>query len=318
MQVADLMNTCKDCGSAIPDGERYCSCGAYVRVEPRPSHKDLLQLSRAGFLDALSEGIPLIFGNTIALWREANEISQIGSRRAVGILQALAEEEAAKILLLIDCLRCPPSRAKKFQALLRGFDRHLAKGIYARYYDTSPCDLAEVRRIVDLERRSVYREGDYGEYTAPNMIIHWRERRLYVSYVRNDDGSHSWQAPYPPDLLDGQATPSGVITVVQSMNDLGLVAKTTLAEVAAYWQGIPFESVESDPMQADAAANISWGQLREYNLKMFQPGGVDFESGDITAARRLIDRWLFPLYPFELEPYGSIADLAPPESPDWY
>jgi hypothetical protein len=310
------MNTCKHCGADISDGERYCSCGAYLRVQPRPSHKDLGQLSRTAFIDALSEGIPLIFSNVLALWTEANEISQLGDRRSVGILQSIAEEEAAKILLLIDCLRCPPSRQAQYQALLNGFADHQTKGIYIQYYNSSPHDLAEVRHIVDLYRRSVYREGEYGEYTAPNTITYWREHRLYVSYFINDDGSHSWQAPYPPDLLEGHIIPSGVITVAHAMSDLGLFARAALAEVAAYWQGIPFESV--DRMEADAAINVSWGQLQEYNLKMFQPGGVNFEKGSLTDAETLVDRWLFPLYPFELKPYGSVADLAPPESPDWY
>jgi hypothetical protein len=276
---------------------------------------DLLQLSLGAFLDALSEGIPLIFSNVLALWTEANEISQIGNRRAVGMLQGVAEEEAAKILLLLDCLRCPPHRKKEFRALLKGFSDHLAKGIYVRYYDTSPCDLAEVRHIVDLNRRSVYSEGDYGEYTAPNMIIHWRERRLYVSYVRNDDGSHSWQGPYPSDLLDGQIIPSGVVTVARAMNDLGLFTKTTLAEVADFWRKIPFESVDSHSTGTDPS-NVSWSQLREWNLGMFEPGGVNFQRSDLAAAKTLIDRWLYPLYPFDLVPYGTVADLAPPESPD--
>lgn len=202
--------------------------------------------------------------------------------------------------------------------MLKQFDRHLAKGVYARYYDTSPHDLAEVRQIVELETRSFYREGDYGEFALPNTIIYWRESRLYVSYIRNDDGSHSWHAPHPPDFLDGHISPSGAITVVSAMNDLGLFSKATLAEVAAYWQKIPFESVDPSSPQSDSGTNVSWGQLRDHNLRMFQPGGINFIAGGLAAAQTLVDRWLFPLYPFDLGERGSIADLAPPDSPDWY
>ena len=180
-----------------------------------------------------------------------------------------------------------------------------------------PGDLAEVRRIVDEERRNFYREGDYGEYTAPNRIIYWRERKLYVSYVRDDDGSHSWQTPYPPDLLFGQVVPSGAVTLVKAMNDLGLFARTTLSDVAAYWQKIPFELVGLGATEDDVV-NVSWGKLREYNLNMFKPGSVNFEKGDVAAAQMLVDRWLFPLYPFDLQKEGSAADLARPESPDCY
>ena len=127
---------CRECGSTVPEGERWCSCGEYVRREPGPSHRELLQLSSADFLETVSEGLPLIFSNMDELWQEATEISQIGERRAIGILQGIAEEEAGKILLLLDCLRCPTSRSDQRQALLKGFNNHLAKGIYARYYDT--------------------------------------------------------------------------------------------------------------------------------------------------------------------------------------
>lgn len=306
---------CGGCGKQNPDGERYCQCGQYLRTEPRPSHMDLCQLSADSFLDALSEGLPLIYSNVHMLWTEANEISRIGKRRAVGILQGFAEEEAAKILLLIDCLRCPLNRRREFKSLLGGFSQHLAKGIYARYYDTSPHDLAEVKHIVDSDRRKVYSDGEYGEYTFPNMITHGREQRLYVSYMRNDDGTHSWHAPYPPGLLDGQVIPSGAITVVEAMSELGFFAKATLAGVAGFWQKIPFCCPIPDAMQSDPSMNISWGQLREYNLGMFQLGGVSFEKGDVETARTLVDKWLFPLYPFELKECGSIADLGPPDSP---
>jgi len=193
----------------------------------------------------------------------------------------------------------------------------LAKGVYGRYYDTRPSNLAEVRHIVDLERQNFSREGDYGEFTVPNVVTYWRERRLYVSYVRNDDDSHSWQAPYPPDLLDGHIVPSGAVSVVQAMGELGLFLRATLAEIACYWQKLSFEPVASD-VPADAQSNVSWAQLREYNLNMFQPGGINFERGSVDAAQTVVDRWLFPLYPFDLGPRGSIKDLAPPESPDWY
>ncbi len=102
------------------------------------------------------------------------------------------------------------------------------------------------------------------------------------------------------------------------MSNLGLFTEARLTEIAAYWRKIPFEAVDSDPMQDDPAINVSRAQLQEYNSNMFQAGGVNFESYDLAAAQTLVDQWLFPLYPFELEEYGSVADLAPPESPDWY
>lgn len=307
---------CTVCHGKNPSGARYCSCGAYLRAKPGPAPMDMLQLSKSAFLDTVSEGLPLIFGNAMSLWDEAQEIASLGSRRAVGILQSTAEEEAAKILLLIDCLRCPPKHSEQFKKLLKGFDKHLAKGVYSSYYNVSPSDLLDVSRIVSTYCKEFYRDGEYGEYVYRNSITDWRERRLYVSYVRNDDGSYSWQSPYPPELIDGQPCASGVIAVSAAMNDLGMFEQSILSQVAAYWQNIPFEPVSPNSLSAGTCSNVSWCQLSAHNARMFEPGGITFQKVDQGAAAVLIDRWLFPLYPFDLESCGSISDLGAPELPD--
>jgi hypothetical protein len=122
--------------------------------------------------------------------------STFRNRRAVGILQLFAEEEAAKSLLLFDAVRCPRARKEEFRRLVSGFGNHLAKGIYVKYYGSRLADLHEARTIVNLERRAVYREGDYGEFIAPNSILYMREKRVYVSYAREDDNRHGWHQPY--------------------------------------------------------------------------------------------------------------------------
>lgn len=149
---------------------------------PQADHLHFLQLPRAQFLQTMSEGLPSIAQNALDLWREASEFANHGHRRAVGILQALAEEEAAKVLLLFDALRCPDRRRADRDRLVRQFATHLAKGIYANYYNTRPSDMREVGHIIERQRRAFYREGDYGEFIAPNWIVHSRELRLYVSY----------------------------------------------------------------------------------------------------------------------------------------
>src|SRR6266481_5950305 len=113
---------CHQCALANPDdGRRYCErCHAYLAVAPGIGFKDLLQLSPEQFRTTVAQGLPLIHENVMTLWNEAQEIGKLGNRRAVGILQLFAEEEAAKIMLLFDALRCPRGRRADFVRLLKG------------------------------------------------------------------------------------------------------------------------------------------------------------------------------------------------------
>src|SRR5882762_4667116 len=144
---------CHQCAFPNPDdGRRYCErCQAYLAVKPGTGFTDLFQLSPEQFITTVAQGMPLIHENVMTLWNEAQEIGRLGNRRAVGILQLFAEEEAAKMMLLFDAVRCPRPNQTQFQKMIKGFGEHLAKGIYARYYGTRPVDLNEVREIVDQE-----------------------------------------------------------------------------------------------------------------------------------------------------------------------
>jgi len=314
---------CHQCAFGNPDdGRRYCErCGAYLAVTPGAFHNDLLQLSREQFLVTVSEGLPLIHDNVMTLWNEAQEIAKFGNRRAVGILQLFAEEEAAKALLLFDAIRCPRARRDEFRRLVKGFGDHLAKGIYVKYYGLRLADLLEARTIVNLERRNVYREGEYGEFIAPNSIIYMREKRLYVSYVREDDNRHGWHSPYPADLLFGDIVPSAIIQMTNVLNGVGLFSKEGLEVVEEHWSHINLEDpVGGEPPQKDPARNISWGQTRKWNFEMLakweRKRGQDFQDNDEPNIRLLVDELLFPLYPFDLSPSGDVRDLPPPRWPD--
>jgi hypothetical protein len=314
---------CQQCNFANPDdGRRYCElCNAYLAVKPGAFHNDLLQLSREQFVETVSEGLPLIYNNVEALWNEAQEIAKLGNRRAVGILQLFAEEEAAKSLLLFDAIRCPLARKDEFRRLVRGFGNHLAKGIYVKYYGSRPADLREVKSIVDVERREVYREGDYGEFIAPNSILYMREKRLYVSYIREDDNHHGWHQPYPPDLLFGDIVPSAIIRVAKALHGAGFFTKEGLELVSEHWGHIGLEDpVSGDPPQTDPAKNAHWGQARELNIEMLAKWeakrGREFQASDLQNVRIVVDELLFPLYPFDLSPSGDVKDLPPPRWPE--
>jgi AbiV family abortive infection protein len=309
---------CHDCNVDGDEGDRYCSqCGAYLAVQPGPAPLELLQLSPTDFLTAVASGVPLIWKNASRLWSEANELSLAGSRRGVCILQGLAEEEAAKALILLDAVRCPEAFKFEFSRLLKQIDQHVGKGVYVSYYDTSPSDMTDVKRIVDRERQGFYREGEYGEFILPNRIKTSRESRLYVSYVRNDDGTSEWIAPRDP--LDFEVrSRSGTIRVVEALFAAGIFEVESMKVFRDYWRKIPFADIGTDPLAVDLDRSIRWRELTDLNfgmLKELDHLSLLSSAATVEHQQTLIRELLFPLYPFDLRITKNFSGLPPPDSP---
>ena len=313
---------CSSCNTVSSSGDRYCSqCGGYLSAKPGTSHRDLSQLSPDSLVETLAAGLPLIWNNASSLWEEATELEKLGKYRSSGILNSFAEEEAAKVLLLFDVLRCPNSLSDKRGQLIGQLDNHIGKGIYVRYYRTSPADLTEVRRIVDSERKEFWREGEYGEYILPNSITTSREARLYVSYIRNDDGTYEWSAPRDRLFHFGELSRSGVLRVAGALKDAGLFERDALRVARDYWQKFQFEDLGDDPLAESMDGNVRWRDLTQMNYGMLH----------LLAERRLLSasmaeesqfalmrELLFPLYPFDLSLNRNFKELSPPEWPDSY
>ena len=309
---------CPDCKTQTEAGSRFCSqCGTYLSVRPGFADWDLLQLSPESFLDSLAIGLPLIWLNADALWSESKEIAALGPRRAVGIMQALAEEEAAKVLLLFDAMRCPSSMFKEFRRLVRQVDQHLGKGIYARYYGTSPGDIAETKRIVEYERSGFVREGEFGEFILPNSITTGRESRLYVSYIRNDDGSHEWHQPFDPSFRLSGLGQSAAIRVADALYTAGLFKRDALAFASEFWRKKPFHDVGTDPLAPEAEGMLPWRSLTNMNIEMLHglfERNLLSSLATLEVQQTIAHDLLFPLYPFDLAMTKNF-DLLP--EPDW-
>jgi hypothetical protein len=117
-------------------------------------------------------------------------------------LEGFAEEEAAKILILFDVVRCPPKIvASKMSVLIGRFYEHLTRLIYAQATSWKPMHLAQLGEYVDRERRSHYVEGHAGEYIMPNWTVYDRESSLYADVESFQDGSLGWSEPreFGPD-----------------------------------------------------------------------------------------------------------------------
>ena len=82
----------------------------------------------------LSEGIALVVDNALKLDDAARCLHQGDNYRASAIMRGNAEEEAAKVQILIDLVRCPRAFQGRSRVAKR-FYGHVAKRIYAMTCD---------------------------------------------------------------------------------------------------------------------------------------------------------------------------------------
>ena len=92
---------------------------------------DMAKFSDNRLFKEISEGITHIVENAVSLDDTANRLCQAQEYRAAAIFGGFAEEEAAKVPILIDAVRCPSNRLEKAETL-KCFYNHVAKRIYTR------------------------------------------------------------------------------------------------------------------------------------------------------------------------------------------
>ncbi len=101
--------------------------------------QDLSQLADDALFSEIAAGAALCVSNARQI--DGDSILLNDLRRPAGsqILRLAAEEEAAKVLILLEAVRCPRiERQSDFNRQLQYFNDHLAKGIYAQYCSRRP------------------------------------------------------------------------------------------------------------------------------------------------------------------------------------
>ena len=110
----------------------------------RPAVKDLIQLSDGRLFEEVAKGIRLIVEHAESLESTVVRLRAIDEHRGTTIVRALAKEESAKVLILLDLVRCPRNNQDGKSRTVAAFGDHLAKGIYADSRRWRPVDFAEV------------------------------------------------------------------------------------------------------------------------------------------------------------------------------
>jgi AbiV family abortive infection protein len=204
----------------------------------------------------------------------------------------LAKEEASKVFILLDAVRCPRERTNDRARTLGYFYDHVAKGIYADSADWKPADFAEVQRIVANLREQFYLDGPNDlDWIFPNQITQRRNSNLYVDYLRDDtespgDGPRYWSRPL--DQTGFKYWTKSVVGSALAIDDAGVATPEGLTIVAKIWR--PFEpetNTSYDEIDARVVETLDEiGQLRPQN--------------DSAAERLIACCWPWPLWSLDL------------------
>lgn len=254
---------------------------------------NLEQLSDIDLFETLSQGLPLIADNATSLDETARRLYRDGEFRASEIMRSFAEEEAAKVLILIDYVRCPRSWERRAQVLKR-FYGHVAKRIHAMACDYPRiASFGELSNLVESECRPWYLDGPNGvDWIFPNSISEKRERDLYVDYARDvtdATGACQWLAPAPAIRFLSQYQASDCVTLVRSLSGAGALSTGGLAQIAGVWRGFA------------PVPDTDRGELRRLIFETLDRLALRCGASEEEEARFIVSHWPFPLWPLTMK-----------------
>ena len=259
----------------------------------RRAIKDLCQLSDTQLFEELEKGIALILANVKRLDAAARKLSDETDYHPAKILGGLAQEEAAKVLILLDVVRCPSNRSEEKARTLGYFYDHLAKGIYARVCGLH-FNFGELNQYIDNEREDCYLDGPNDvDWLLSNDITREREDDLYVGYVCDDtqeadQGERYWKSPWV-DQMQEYFTPTIVLLAI-GLHRVGATKAEGLAIIAEIWRLF-------EPVQETTSQELS--ELKNRTLETLSDHKL-IDTNDHEKLRLISRSWMFPLWPLDL------------------
>lgn len=272
--------------------------------------KDLSQLSDDRLFEELARGMQLVWDNANRLWNDSVSTREQSRHRAAMILRAIAEEEAAKYLILLDAARCPRTDKSRFVGQLSRFTNHLARGLYAEYADARPSTFAEVREFVETERKAHYLDGPNEiDWIFRNQILQRREDLMYVDYVQSDE-KHEWTAPC--DDLTEAAFPfvdsePAAIRLTNVLHKAGFDTPEAVAVIATMWRTV------------ELSDDLHWSEYRRHNqatLAQLEEKGL-LNSMSPEEAGTILDEWTYPMYSLDLNLENVDLECLRQRQRDW-
>ncbi|WP_040893209.1 hypothetical protein [Streptomyces griseoaurantiacus] len=253
----------------------------------------VLNVPKAERLDLIAEGLALLAEHVSTLRDDLIHLQEAGRSRGAAVIDGLASEEAAKMLILWDVVRMGWTDIDAVRGQLRTFYSHLARGIYARLVEGRPADLAEVRGYAESLRHSLYLDGPNDvDWIFRNRVEADREESLYVDYVTSE-GDSTWITPARLSDLKLSSWPSMVIDLALALHRFGCTSKEGLEIIAKEWEGV---SLDDD---------THWAKVEAINKSILKKlGTAGLYSNNLTQVdvRLALEQWIFPLGGVDFSP----------------
>ena len=245
----------------------------------------------------ISEGLPIILESARGFWIAAEHLQQ--RPREANVLEGFAEEEAAKILILMDIVRCPANLVASRIGLLVGrFYDHLARLLYAEAQRWKPMHVSQLREYIDEQRKAHYLDGNAAEYIVPNSNIARRESQLYADIEAYEDGAPMWNNPTGHVSGFGRFKPAA-LQVAESLSTVGAFSPGGVRATSDVWGATEFKDAENwqdsekltrrllekliaDELPSDQASDKDVSTLcRSWQMPMYN---LDFKLIDVPLA----------------------------------
>jgi hypothetical protein len=249
----------------------------------------ILQVPEHQRYAVLSEGLELLADNVATLSADVDTLGNSRRDRGAAVLRCFAEEEAAKVMILLDLARAGWNDHAASRACLSRFYNHLARGLYVLAYSGAPADLAEVRHYVDMWRQEFHLDGPMDvDWIFGNTVTTSREERLYVDYTEDENGDRRWTGPAEHSAIFDEPysfpePTSIVVRLVASMRHIGLLSEEGLEATRAVWETVTVDDT------------MHWTDLQPLTLAVI---GKLVDSGRDYATQEVrLDEWLLRVGP---------------------
>lgn len=236
-------------------------------------------------LDFIAEGLPVLFESAKSLAMASHALEAFP--REAEILERQCSEECAKMLILLDLIRCPPKKvAGRVGAMMKWFYDHLARLIYSEAQDWRPVTAAQLQEYIDNQRQSHYLEGNYGEYVVENWALFQRETALYANVFADENGDVAWFGPSRGGMRLGRFLPS-CFRVVDALEAFGVFSVEGLRILADVWG------------KHDVCGDTEWRLTRDLYAPLVErlsgAGLIGKRAAD-EHVREIADTWQLPMY----------------------
>lgn len=235
--------------------------------------------------DIIAEGLPILMKSADDLLLASEDLD--GHQRAASILIRQATEELAKVLILVDLVRCPARlRGSRVSFMVKWFYSHLARLLYVETQAWKPMHVDQLQEYVDDQRKSHHLDGPMGEYIFPNSAVFVRESQLYADLMHYDDGTPIWNEPSNEPSPFTRNRPH-VWTICAALRDFGVFTRKGLDVAAKVWETIDFKGGQD------------WSGARGLTrtmLENLERAKLITEAATEEQLRTLYNHWQIPMY----------------------